>query len=260
MGTCFVIQPFDNSRFDALFDDVYKPAIEAAGLEAYRVDRDPAVTVPIESIEAEIKRATACLADITTDNPNVWYELGFAQAMNRPVVLVCADDRGDTFPFDIRHRAIVTYKRHSSRDFAQLGESITTRLKVALKKEHVVEEFSEHDQLAPVAGLQHHELAVLAIVGAAVLSPDHGVPINAVSKDARRANVTEIGCTLAIRALRKRGFLASSSESDDNGYTYPVITITDGGWDWLERNQKLLQLHRPGAVVAKDDFDDGIPF
>lgn len=33
MPICFVIQPFDSGRFDKRFDDVYKPAIEAAGLE-----------------------------------------------------------------------------------------------------------------------------------------------------------------------------------------------------------------------------------
>ena len=59
---------------------MYQPAIKAAGLEAYRVDRDPGVEVPIEAIEDGIRTATVCLADITTDNPNVWYELGFAFA------------------------------------------------------------------------------------------------------------------------------------------------------------------------------------
>ena len=95
MPICFVIQPFDSGKFDKRFDDVYKPAIEAAGLEAYRVDRDPGVDVPIDAIEAGIRSATVCLADITTDNPNVWYELGFAFAAGRPVVMVCSQERHD---------------------------------------------------------------------------------------------------------------------------------------------------------------------
>jgi len=37
MPNCFMIQPFDSGKFDKRFDDVYVPAIEAAGLEAYRV-------------------------------------------------------------------------------------------------------------------------------------------------------------------------------------------------------------------------------
>ena len=85
MSTCFVIQPFDKARFDKRFDDVFAPAIVAAGLEAYRVDRGPSVNVPIDNIETGIRGAIACLADITTDNPNVWFELGFAIAAQKDV-------------------------------------------------------------------------------------------------------------------------------------------------------------------------------
>ena len=72
--TCFVIQPFDGSKYDKRFEDIYRPAIEAAGLEAYRTDGDPAVEVPIDAIEEGIRDAALCLADITPDNPNMWYE------------------------------------------------------------------------------------------------------------------------------------------------------------------------------------------
>ena len=48
---CFMIQPFDGGKFDKRYEDVFKPAIEAAGLEAYRVDNDDLATVPIEMIE-----------------------------------------------------------------------------------------------------------------------------------------------------------------------------------------------------------------
>lgn len=92
MATCFVIQPFDSGKFDKRFHDIYKPAIEAAGLEAYRVDQDPGVQVPIDSIEKGIRQAAVCLADITADNPNVWYELGFAYAAGKPVVMVCSEE------------------------------------------------------------------------------------------------------------------------------------------------------------------------
>jgi len=47
MTTCFVIQPFDSGKFDKRFMDVYKPAIEAAGLEAYRVDRVGCLKMPV---------------------------------------------------------------------------------------------------------------------------------------------------------------------------------------------------------------------
>ena len=89
MPTCFVIQPFDDEN-NRRYDEVYKPALEEAGVKSYRVDQDPSVTVVIDAIEAQIRESDICLADITTDNPNVWYELGFAFAVGRPVVMTCA--------------------------------------------------------------------------------------------------------------------------------------------------------------------------
>jgi len=102
MDTCFVIQSFDKGKFDQRYIDVFEPAIRAAGLEPYRVDRDPSVTIPIEQIEEGIKSSKICFADITLDNPNIWYELGFAFASDKDVVMVTEERQ--RFPFDIQHR------------------------------------------------------------------------------------------------------------------------------------------------------------
>ena len=72
MGKCFVMQPFDSGAFDKRYDDIFEPAIKNADLEPYRVDRDPSVSIPIDDIETGIRRSELCLAEITTDNPNVW--------------------------------------------------------------------------------------------------------------------------------------------------------------------------------------------
>ena len=112
MPKCFVIQPFDDGKFDKRYRDTFAPAIRDASLEPYRVDQDPRVQVPIDAIEKGIGDAAVCLADITANNPNVWYELGFAFAANRPVIMVCAHDRAD-FPFDIQHRTVIRYKTDS---------------------------------------------------------------------------------------------------------------------------------------------------
>ncbi len=128
MAFCFVIQPFDSAKFDKRFNDIYRPAIEAAGLEAYRVDQDPGVQVPIESIEQGIRKATVCLADITEDNPNVWYELGFTFAANKPVVMVCSEERpGNKYPFDIQHRSIIPYMADAPSDFEKLRTNLRIR-------------------------------------------------------------------------------------------------------------------------------------
>ena len=114
---CFVIQPFDNGKYDQRYRDIIKPAIESCGFRSYRVDEDYGVEIPISTIEARIIDASFILAEITTDNPNVWFELGYALANSKLVILMCSDERKSNFPFDIRHRNILIYHTGSLSDF-----------------------------------------------------------------------------------------------------------------------------------------------
>ena len=140
---CFVIQPFDGGAYDKKFEDIYEPALNNAGLEAYRVDRDPSVEVTIEAIEEGIRDASICFADITKNNENVWFELGFAFAHSKSVVLVCSKER-KVFPFDVRHRDIIHYSSDSPRDHKKLKTDITERSKAYLKsREDLKQRYSE---------------------------------------------------------------------------------------------------------------------
>ncbi|MBK7692430.1 MAG: hypothetical protein IPK62_01960 [Bacteroidetes bacterium] len=137
MHKCFVIQPFDH-KFDNRFKDTFEPAIKKAGLIPYRVDNDLTTIKPIESIEEGIKNSKIVFADITTDNPNVWYELGFAFACNKKIIMVCCkDERSDHFPFDIRHRSIIEYKSGTKSDFEKLEQGITLKIKALVKTKDI---------------------------------------------------------------------------------------------------------------------------
>jgi hypothetical protein len=135
-GLVFVIQPFDAGPYDKRYIDVFEPAILAAGLEPYRVDRDPAVSVPIDEIENGIRAADICFAEISTNNPNVWFELGYAIASGKEVVLVCSEQRTEKFPFDIQHRNIIRYRTESTSDFVRLGSEVAERLRALAQKPH----------------------------------------------------------------------------------------------------------------------------
>ena len=125
---CFMIQPFDRGKFDKRYEDVFKAAIEETGLEAYRVDNDDLATVPIDMIEKKFKAATICIADITLDNPNVWYEVGYAMASNKTTILICSDERVGNYPFDIRQRNVLQYKTESKSDFDELRNKLSKRI------------------------------------------------------------------------------------------------------------------------------------
>ena len=129
MKTCFVIQEFNEDN-DKRYQSVIKPAIEAAGFQPYRVDKDKSVQIPILNIEQKIKESAACFADISDDNLNVCYEVGFAAALEKPLILVCAKRKKTApYPFDIRHRHVFSYTANTASGHKELKKEITERLK-----------------------------------------------------------------------------------------------------------------------------------
>jgi hypothetical protein len=54
-----------------------------------------------------ISSAKVLVAELTSRNPNVFYELGLAHALRKPVVLVSS--REDDVPFDLQHIRVIYY-------------------------------------------------------------------------------------------------------------------------------------------------------
>lgn len=256
MATCFVIQPFDSGKFDKRFQDIYKPAIEAANLEAYRVDQDLGVVVPIEAIEKGIRQASICLADITSDNPNVWYELGFAFASERPVIMVCGEERtGNKYPFDIQHRSIISYKSDSPRDFEQLKITLTGKITALLKQEAVLEKIAEADPIAQVHGLSHSEVLLLAVIAGDAFLPDSATSVTSAKRSAENSGISNMGFNLALRRLlQKKLVFEQEIWSDHDGEGYPGLVVSDTGWTWIDANDSQFILVRPEKSRTTDPF------
>jgi len=61
----------------------------------------------MDQVWAGIRRAKVLVAELTTRNPNVFYELGLAHALRKPVVLVSSNQ--DDVPFDLQHIRVIYY-------------------------------------------------------------------------------------------------------------------------------------------------------
>ncbi|MEM7085398.1 MAG: hypothetical protein AAF489_04405 [Bacteroidota bacterium] len=103
---CFVIMPF-GGYFDQYYSEIYVKAIEEAGFESRRGDDLYRPGSIVKDIWSLTKDADVILADLTSKNPNVMYELGLAHAITKPVVLI--SDTLDDVPFDLRSLRVVTY-------------------------------------------------------------------------------------------------------------------------------------------------------
>ncbi len=257
MATCFVIQPFDAGRFDKRYEQVFVPAITAARLDPYRVDKDFRADVPIQAIEAGITAASVCLADITTDNPNVWYELGYSFAVGVPVVMVCAEVReGKKYPFDIQHRKVLPYLSDAPNDFVELRDSITQRLLAATESRANIRRMAESDIVAPIAGLGQHEMTVLSTVAAIAGIPDGYANIYSVQQGGERAGLTKLGITLGMRGLISKSFVRKVDIQRFNDDPEAALEVTDAGWAWIETNEGKFILRKN----VQDIPDEDIPF
>jgi hypothetical protein len=238
METCFVIQPFDKDKFDQRFTDIFEPAIKAARLEPYRVDRDPSVTVPIEQIEEGIKSAKICFAEITLDNPNVWYELGFAFASGKDVVMVTEERH--KFPFDIQHKQIINYKTTSKSDYEKLEVAITEKLIALLEKQKSVKRILENP-IKENQGLKPHELTMLLLIMENQLTPEDSVSLYSIKSDMDRAGYNALAVSIAIRELQSKGFIDTFKDYDYSNNEFVVCRLTVSGEKWIIDNQSLMQ-------------------
>jgi len=102
----FVIMPFAEP-FNSLYHDVIFPVAARLGFEIIRVDEIPGPGVILDDIQMQIEEAHAVVAEVSTHNPNVFYELGYAHALRKPAVLLVRRDESGKMPFDVRgYRAI----------------------------------------------------------------------------------------------------------------------------------------------------------
>jgi nucleoside 2-deoxyribosyltransferase len=265
MPTCFVIQPFDKGGpYDKRYRDVLKPATEDAGLTPYRVDEDPGTTVLIEDIEKGIRDSEICLADITTNNPNIWYEVGFAIANGKQVVLICADPRPEPFPFDIRHRHIVNYRLQSSSDFEALRADVTARLKAQAKKAEALQTAVTMSEMETTEGLSSHEIAAMVTIMSERASPGDGLASYRIKDKMTRSGFTAIASGLALEGLFLKEMIEYFQEEDHNGYIATCARLTPRGIGWLLKNQDRFRMRRDEdtrkPARSAEITDEDIPF
>jgi len=128
--TCFVMQPFA-APLGTYYATIYKPAIEQAGLEAVRADTEIFGTGKIiDQIWRGINSASVLIAELTTKNPNVFYELGLAHALRKPVILISSNQ--DDVPFDLRHIRVILYDQTDPFWGQKLTDNIADKIKSAI--------------------------------------------------------------------------------------------------------------------------------
>jgi hypothetical protein len=131
----FVLMPFD-PKFDDLYKYGIKGAADDAGAYAERVDEQIFVEGMMERVFNQINKADVIVADMTGRNPNVFYEVGYAHALNKIVLLLTQNT--DDIPFDLKHRPHIVY----GGSIAELRPELSRRIEWGISQL----ERSSHDQ------------------------------------------------------------------------------------------------------------------
>ncbi len=107
LRTVFVVMQF-TQEYNDLYNQVIIPVIEKYNFKCVRADDIYTATPILSDIINEIKSASIIIADITPDNPNVFYELGFAHALNKPTI-VLSEKKREKLPFDVSGLRTIFY-------------------------------------------------------------------------------------------------------------------------------------------------------
>lgn len=96
----FIVSQFGGD-YDILYNEVIKPVCEELKYNPIRGDEVVSCTLILNDIITSIRNSAIVIADITPDNPNVFYEVGYAHALNKPTILLCEKAIRDKLPFDV---------------------------------------------------------------------------------------------------------------------------------------------------------------
>jgi hypothetical protein len=114
---CFVMMPFDERR-NLVYEQVIKPALSQHPdiyFDTIRADEKATAGKITDEISTDIQDADLIVAEITKDNLNVYYEIGYAHAFGKPVILLVQkrEGRQPDIPFDLRG---IRYQSYSFSD------------------------------------------------------------------------------------------------------------------------------------------------
>lgn len=138
----FVLMPFHEE-----FDDIYRLGIKepasALGIKAERVDEQIFREGILDRIYRQIEVADIVIADMSDQNANVFYEVGYAHGKEKICILVTKDVKD--IPFDLKHHRHIVYGgsisklRSSLKDdlawaMSQIEAPRNSRIKVQISK------------------------------------------------------------------------------------------------------------------------------
>ena len=143
----FVAMPFGKKRdprnacdidFDRIYEAGIKPAFEGLPVEYIRADEERGGGIIHVPMFERLLLAEIAIVDVTSENANVFYELGVRHAA-RPYATIIIRGGDGGLPFDINMMRAIMYRLEngvlSDEEAKRLSQAIAARLQTALSEE-----------------------------------------------------------------------------------------------------------------------------
>lgn len=130
---CLVLMPFAE-QYREVYTEVYKPTCARLGLDCWRVDEISRPGSITRDIVEGILDSDVVIADLTSRNANVFYELGIAHSTGNKTIMT-VQTMAD-IPFDIANYRVLVYEQtiSGSRKFSRELEKAIQELLAALDR------------------------------------------------------------------------------------------------------------------------------
>jgi hypothetical protein len=104
---CFIAMSYRESWFETVKDLIMEAASDSGYQPIISLDLNAPGSIP-DQIWQDIRKSDVIIADITGNNPNVYYEVGLAHALGKEVIILNQDQTKP--PFDISTSRIIYYQ------------------------------------------------------------------------------------------------------------------------------------------------------
>ena len=118
-----VMMPFE-AKFNPVLEAIQE-ACESVELNCVRADGIWKETAIIDEIFSLICRSGVVVCDLTDRNANVLYEMGIAQTLGKPVVMITQQD--SDIPFDVKHHRYLKYL-NNEQGRVEMRDALADRL------------------------------------------------------------------------------------------------------------------------------------
>lgn len=105
-ATAFILTPF-NPRFEKQYE-LISNVCRQMGIKAIRGDEEHIISSILPHVVEKMLSSSIVIANIDGRNPNVFYELGIAHALNKDVILIASSIKD--VPFDLQSQRIVLWR------------------------------------------------------------------------------------------------------------------------------------------------------